>query len=306
MPDDPEPSNEERDEEGLQVVGERLPPPEEVRDRKIAVAAVITAIGAATFGLGLLLGAPRVVYGSGLAIGLLALAVGFHTYFAKIYPAIEAVEPRPGPDTDDQEVLPDEVAEPRRRSLMGWLLAGAAGLMGLSFLAPVSSLGPRAGNALRQTKWREGTRLVTTEGRPLRPGDIEPGSLVTAWPEHAIEHERSAVVVLRLRSGDPQAPTNAAWVVDRTLLAYSKICTHAGCPVGLFRESDDALFCPCHLATFDAAQAAEPTFGPAPRRLPQLPLSRNDADELVALGDFIEPIGPAYGWMQQVREDRRG
>lgn len=305
MSGDPELPGENLPEEELHVIGEQLPPPEDVRDRKIAVAAVVTAIGALAFGLGLLLGAPRVVYGGGLAVGLLALAVGFHTYFAKVYPAIEAVEPRPGPDTDDEEVLPQEVAEPRRRSFMGWLLAGAAGLMGLSFLAPVSSLGPRAGDALRQTEWREGTRLVTTEGRALHPTDIEPGSLVTAWPEHAVEHERSAVVVLRLRAGDPQAPTNAAWVVDGTLLAYSKICTHAGCPVGLFREADDALFCPCHLATFDAAQAAEPTFGPAPRRLPQLPLSRNGNDELVALGDFIEPIGPAYGWMQQVREDRR-
>lgn len=304
MPDDTELPDDDLPEEELHVIGERLPPPEEVRDRKIGVAAVIAAGGALLFGLGLLLGAPRAVYGSGLAVGLLALAVAFHTYFSKVYPAIEAVEPRPGPE-EDEEGLPDEIAEPRRRSLVGWLLAGAAGLMGLSFLAPVTSLGPRAGDALRQTEWREGTRLVTTAGRPVRPDDIEPGSLVTAWPEHAIEHERSAVVVLRLRGGDPQAPTNAAWVVDRTLLAYSKICTHAGCPVGLFRESDDALFCPCHLATFDAAQAAEPTFGPAPRRLPQLPLSRNDDDELVALGDFIEPIGPAYGWMQHVREERR-
>lgn len=304
MSDDTELPDDDLPEEELHVIGERLPPPEEVRDRKIGVAAAIAATGALVFGLGLLLGAPRVVYGSGLAVGLLALAVAFHTYFSKVYPAIEAVEPRPGPD-EDEEGLPDEIAEPRRRSFLGWLLAGAASLMGLSFLAPVTSLGPRAGDALRQTKWREGTRLVTTAGRPLRPEDIEPGSLVTAWPEHAIEHERSAVVVLRLRAGDPQAPTNAAWVVDRTLLAYSKICTHAGCPVGLFREADDALFCPCHLATFDAAQAAEPTFGPAPRRLPQLPLTRNGDDELVALGDFIEPIGPAYGWMQHVREERR-
>lgn len=304
MSDDTELPDDDLPEEELHVIGERLPPPEEVRDRKTGVAAVFAAAGALLFGLGLLLGAPRVVYGGGLALGLLALAVAFHTYFSKVYPAIEAVEPRPDPD-ESEEGLPDEIAEPRRRSLVGWLLAGAAALMGLSFLAPVTSLGPRAGNALRQTEWREGTRLVTTAGRPIRPDDIEPGSLVTAWPEHAIEHERSAVVVLRLRTSEPQAPTNAAWVVDRTLLAYSKICTHAGCPVGLFRESDDALFCPCHLATFDAAQAAEPTFGPAPRPLPQLPLSRNADNELVALGDFVEPIGPAYGWMQQVREDRR-
>jgi ubiquinol-cytochrome c reductase iron-sulfur subunit len=176
-------------------------------------------------------------------------------------------------------------------------------VIGLSFIAPVASLGPTAGDALRHTRWREGLRLVRTDGRPLRPGDILPGSLATAWPEDAIEHERSAVIVLRLSGPGPQLPTNPDWVVDDTLVAYSKICTHAGCPVGLFRERDDALFCPCHQATFDAARAAEPVFGPAARRLPQLPLALDDEGQLVALGDFREPIGPAFGWLDRVRED---
>jgi ubiquinol-cytochrome c reductase iron-sulfur subunit len=306
MADDADiPRPEEMTEEGLYVLGERLPPPEEVRDRKIAVAAVVTALGALAFGLGLLLEAPRTVYGGGLAVALLALALGFRWYFTKVFPDIEAVEPRPGREEAEEEPL-EEVPEPARRSMVGWLLGGAAGLLGLSFLAPVTALGPRAGNALRHTEWREGARLVTTAGRPVRPADIPPGGVVTVWPEHAVEHERSAVMVLRLAAHqEPEEPTNPEWVVDGAVVAYSKVCTHAGCPVGLFREDDDALFCPCHLATFDAARAAEPTFGPAPRRLPQLPLGMGGVGELVALGDFVEPIGPPYGWLQQVAEERR-
>jgi ubiquinol-cytochrome c reductase iron-sulfur subunit len=83
-------------------------------------------------------------------------------------------------------------------------------------------------------------------------------------------------------------------VVDG-LVAYAKVCTHAGCPVGLFRERDDALFCPCHQSTFDVRRGAEPTFGPAARALPQLPLAVDDEGYLVAAGDFTEQVGPAFG-----------
>lgn len=296
-----EPGPEDVPEETLYVVGQRLPSPRQVRDRRVVAAAVLAALGGVIFAVGLLAGAPRSLYGTGLAVGLLALAVGVNWYISGAYPEIEAIEPRPGPEEGGEAA--GEVVEPARRSVLGWLLAGAAGVLAVSFLAPVSSLGPRAGDRLRHTLWREGTRLVTSAGRAVRPDDLVAGSLVTVWPEHAVRHERSAVVVLRLRSGTPRAPTETDWVVDRSVVAYSKICTHAGCPVGLFRERDDALFCPCHLATFDAARAAIPTFGPAGRRLPQLPLGVNGDGELVALGDFVQPIGPAYGWMARLGED---
>lgn len=289
-------------EEDLHIVGERLPPPKPVHDPVVAVGALVTAAGGLVFGLGLLLGASRTVYGTGLAVGLLALAFSFHRYFTAEYPFLEAVEPRPRPEEDEAGY--EQIPDPPRRSRLGLLLAAAAGLLGLSLAAPVASLGPTPGDALRRTRWRPGTRLVTGTGRPLRPGDIEPGGLVTAWPEHAIEHERSAVIVLRLSPRGPQQPTNLEWIVDQTLVAYSKICTHAGCPVGLFRERDDALFCPCHQATFDAARAAEPVFGPASRRLPQLPLGLDGDGSLVALGDFTETVGPAFGWLDRVRRER--
>jgi ubiquinol-cytochrome c reductase iron-sulfur subunit len=82
--------------------------------------------------------------------------------------------------------------------------------------------------------------------------------------------------------------------VVENVVAYSKVCTHAGCPVALYREQDDALFCPCHQSTFDPSRGAVPTFGPAARALPQLPLGLDDQGYLVALDDFQAQVGPAF------------
>ncbi len=39
---------------------------------------------------------------------------------------------------------------------------------------------------------------------------------------------------------------------------------------------------------------AEPTFGPADRPLPQLPLEVDEEGYLVARGDFSSPVGPGF------------
>jgi ubiquinol-cytochrome c reductase iron-sulfur subunit len=85
-----------------------------------------------------------------------------------------------------------------------------------------------------------------------------------------------------------------AWVPDGTHVAYSKICTHAGCPVGLYRAESQSLICPCHQSQFDVADGGKPFFGPAARPLPQLPLGVDEEGILVAQGDFPEPVGPAF------------
>jgi ubiquinol-cytochrome c reductase iron-sulfur subunit len=121
------------------------------------------------------------------------------------------------------------------------------------------------------------------------------GGVLTVWPQDAIDVELAAVVLLRLSGGPAEEPTNLDWVIDGDVVAYSKVCTHAGCPVALFRERDDALFCPCHQSTFDARHGAEPTFGPATRALPQLPIGLDDDGMVVALGDFPRQVGPAIG-----------
>lgn len=282
----------------LYVVGEELPPPSEVNDTLVGATALLAGACGVVFGVGLLAGAPMEVYGSALAVGLFALAIAIRRYFAAAYPDIEALEPRGPAEEPAPAGAPGRLSEIEpvgRRSLLQRLLLGGAALLGLGLLAPVASLGPAPGPALRRTSWRPGLRLVTTDGVPLRPGDVAVGGISTVWPEGFVGVEDSAVVLVRLSATGPRPPTVLEWVVGGRLVAYSKVCTHAGCPVGLYRERDDALFCPCHQSTFDAARGAVPTFGPTARALPQLPLGVDDGGYLVALGDFEDQVGPAFG-----------
>jgi ubiquinol-cytochrome c reductase iron-sulfur subunit len=278
----------------LEVIAERVPPPSQANDALVIGAAVAAAVCASAFAVTLLLRTPVAVYGTMLALSLLLLAIAVRRYFVDRYPDVDAVEPR-GPTADPGDLLAiADVAPISRRPLLTRVLIACTAVLGLSFLAPVSSLGPAPDNQLRMTAWRRGRRVVTSDGQPVRPEDIARGGVVTAWPEGAIGVEPSAIVVLRLTT-QPQPPTNPAWVVDSTVVAYSKICTHAGCPVALYREQGNVLFCPCHQSTFDVARGAVPAFGPAARALPQLPLGLSERGELVALGDFTTQVGPAFG-----------
>ena len=268
-------------------------------DPAVIAAAVLTVAAAVVFVGGFWAGAAPAVYGTALAVGLASLAVGLRRYFAAAYPRLWVIEDREIPDAEPAQQRLSDVTptQPSRRLRRAVLAAG--GLLGLSLLAPVTSLGPRAGDRLRSTAWQPGVRLVTAEEQAIRPRDVVAGGVVTAWPQGAIGHERSAVILVRLAGRAAEPPTNLDWVIDGSLVAYSKICTHAGCPVGLFRERDNALFCPCHQTTFDAVHAATPSFGPAARPLPQLPLEVDRTGFLVARGDFTEPVGPATGWLRQ-------
>jgi ubiquinol-cytochrome c reductase iron-sulfur subunit len=280
----------------LKVISEETPPPSQANDALVMGSAIIAALAGVGFAVALALHTSIVVYGAALTIGLLALGFGVRRYFADKYPDLEAVEPRHvDQEPDDPDAPISDVQPVERRSLLRRALIGAGGIFGLSLLAPVPSLGPAPGDALQRTAWRRGTRLVTTAGDPIRADAVAPGGISTVWPEGAINNEISAVVLVRLRGLAFERPTNPDWIVDNELVAYSKVCTHAGCPVGLFREQDNALFCPCHQSTFDAVRGAIPTFGPTARALPQLPLGVDGEGHLIALGDFTEQVGPAYG-----------
>ncbi len=186
----------------------------------------------------------------------------------------------------------DDAAAPRstlRRRLLGGALGGlvvmVAGVVGLRRFGP---------EPMRGSAWAEGSPLVTIAGDRLRPADIPLGGVVTVWPEDAVGTERAAVMVIRLRE-EPEEPTRLDGVADGTLVAYSRLCTHAGCAVALYRDFDQALFCPCHQATFDARRGATPTAGPASVPLPQLPLAVADDGTLVATGDLTDRPGPVGG-----------
>lgn len=269
----------------------REPGPDRANAGVVVGAAVVAAVGGMVFAWSVLTGAQVLVPGTALAVALFALAVAVRRFFAGSYPSLEAAEPRSigsassAPLTD---VEPVREAKLVRRTL----LAGGA-LFTATLLAPVAVLGPRPGPS--GTAWRRGVRLVDSDGEPLLAEQVPLGGVATVWPEGSQRPETAATILVALMGMQPRPPTNLDWVVDERLVAYSKLCTHMGCPVGLFQERGDSLFCPCHQATFDASAGAVPTFGPPARPLPQLPLGVDADGYLVALGDFPAPVGPTTG-----------
>jgi ubiquinol-cytochrome c reductase iron-sulfur subunit len=140
--------------------------------------------------------------------------------------------------------------------------------------------------------------LVYGSNRPLKPEDFDiPGSLITVVPEGYQDDDdvlaKAATILIKFAPGELQHPTNLSWCVQN-IVAYSKICTHVGCPVALYEQTTHHILCPCHQSTFDAPRGALVTFGPAPRPLPQLPLMVDSGGYLAAAGDFDQPVGPSF------------
>ena len=181
-----------------------------------------------------------------------------------------------------------------RRRFLVRLLAGAGGLLTAALALPAFSLGPEPGRDLFVTGWRRGARLVDEDGAPLRVADLLIDGVRTVFPEGAVDRPDSQTLVIRLRPEDLALTDDRAGWAPQGVVAYSKICTHAGCPVGLYRAEARELLCPCHQSTFDVTRGAVPVFGPAARPLPQLPLEVDEAGFLVASGDFPEPVGPSF------------
>ncbi|NNH72194.1 ubiquinol-cytochrome c reductase iron-sulfur subunit [Nocardia uniformis] len=151
-------------------------------------------------------------------------------------------------------------------------------------------------------------------GRPddivlVRPEDMDAGSMETVFPwkeewrgdHHAtfqsLRGIRNSVMLIRLRTEDAEKAIKRKGQESFNYgdyFAYSKICTHLGCPTSLFEQQTNRILCPCHQSQFLATEWGKPIFGPAARALPQLPITVNSEGYLVAAHDFIEPLGPAF------------
>jgi ubiquinol-cytochrome c reductase iron-sulfur subunit len=189
-----------------------------------------------------------------------------------------------------------------RRSMLLRLLVGAGAALGLALLLPVLSLGPAPGDTLKVTAWAPGKRVVDEEDEPVRLNQVPEDGFLTVFPEGSAGRADAQALLIHVRPGSLKLPPERmAWVPGGTHVAYSKICTHAGCPVGLYRAESQSLICPCHQSQFDVSDGAKPFFGPAARPLPQLPLGVDDEGILVAQGDFSAPVGPAFWDMNRGR-----
>ncbi|HEX2177728.1 MAG TPA: Rieske (2Fe-2S) protein [Nocardioidaceae bacterium] len=190
--------------------------------------------------------------------------------------------------------------QPVPRVKVLWSMFGlAVAAIGGSLLFPLRSMWTRHDISpdirLSRTSWSRGRALVTEEGIRIRPEDLDFGGVLPAFPEDDdLTNVDAATMLVRVRPQELELPPERRqWVVDG-VVAYSRLCTHAGCPVGLYADQYAELLCPCHHSVFDALRGALPVSGPAARPLPQLPIGRDGDGFLVALGDFTEPTGA--GW----------
>ena len=146
--------------------------------------------------------------------------------------------------------------------------------------------------------------VVYGPNTPLRAADFSiPGQMITVAPEGFTENQealaKAVTIIIKFAPGElipdrPGSPgTVMNWTVDN-IVAYSKICTHVGCPVALYEQTTHHILCPCHQSTFNAAQGAQVLFGPAPRPLPQLPIGTDAEGFLIATSDFHVPVGPSF------------
>ncbi len=253
-----------------------------------------------------------------LALGMLGLGVGTITWGKYLMPQGPFVEERHDFHSTESERESFNAAitgrgglEVKRRGLLLGLFAVGGGIMTLALLIPgIRSLGPKptksedthgtTDNSLFATNWRKGSKLVTVGGRPVFVSDLEVGGVLTVFPQGFEGSSPDQVILIRLAELGPNDPPypiappgNTAWGVQG-YVAYSKLCTHLGCPVGLYQEQTQQLVCPCHQSIFNVNAGAVPEFGPAPRPLPQLPITVDATGQMRANGSFDQAVGPGF------------
>ena len=187
----------------------------------------------------------------------------------------------------------------KRRKLLGGLLGTGVGIFTVVGAFPlIRSLGPMPKGTLFHTDWKKGTYLVDITGRRVNVSDLAIGSIVTVFPEGKQNTDNGQAVdqtvLIRLSNENYTTKKGRETWAPQGYVAYSKLCTHLGCPVGLYEQELELLVCPCHQSMFNVANGAMPTFGPAPRPLPQLPLMVDSMGYLQSQSDFTEPVGPGF------------
>jgi ubiquinol-cytochrome c reductase iron-sulfur subunit len=252
------------------------------------------------------------VVGSLMGISILAIGLGAIHWARKLMTDHEIVQERHDLSSSyaDRKAALDDFWEGAEasgfvsRKIIRRSLLGAMALFPLPIIVLFKDLGPMPGTSLRHTIWKAGEQIVTDpQERRIRPEDIPVGGLVNAMPAsltkiqdaqgNSNEGVKSVIVLVRMRPDEIVAQQGPNWDYQG-ILAYSKVCTHLGCPISLYEQRTHHLLCPCHQSTFDLSDAGKVVFGPARRHMPQLPITVDADGYLVAVSDFAEPIGPSF------------
>lgn len=262
------------------------------------------------------------VLGATLGLALLTLGLGIVVWSKKLLPEEVSIQERhDGPSESTEQVLTaaailnmgDELGLKRRRFVGLAFLAGAAPLGAVAGALLVGSLikAPTQDgeNIFFTTGWdpkhNDGkpVRLTHEDGTPIRPADVSVGGQITVYPgiPHGASNKwaDSPTLLIHLREEDAETTLKNVKEVNKgsqwqNFVAYSKICTHAGCPASLYEQQTNRLLCPCHQSQFQITDNARPIFGPASRALPQLPITVDDEGYFIATQDYKIPVGPAF------------
>jgi len=258
----------------------------------IAAALIVAVLGSGCFIAAYFGGGDRLYEGLAMAVaaaGLSAAALGWAFWIVPPERVADEIETYPSSRgeraAERGEVRSDLRAVSRPRMLLG-LLSAALGAFAAALIVPIRSLGPAPAGALFHTRWRKGSALVREDGSIVDVGSLNVDSAIAVFPSGAVGDAQSQAMLIRLPDG----------VADsvRGYVAYSRLCTHAGCPVALYRAAARQLLCPCHQSVFDVVAGGAVVSGPADHALPRLPIAVTGDGTLVALGDFPEPVGPGF------------
>jgi ubiquinol-cytochrome c reductase iron-sulfur subunit len=254
--------------------------------------------------------------GLGISFSLLAIGIAAVHWGKALMADKEAIDHRhPVRGTDATRARAVEIFDESnqesgfsRRTLIRNGLIGALIAFPLPAIALFRGLAPMnvdPNNELKHTMWAKGLRLThDPSGIPIKASELTIGSAFQVIPEGLVdlpEHEKldakakAAVLLVRLKPEDLHwsSAERASWAYEG-IVAYSKICTHVGCPVALYEQQTHHLLCPCHQSQFDISNECAVIFGPAARPLPQLPITVDKEGYLVAKSDFTEPVGPSF------------
>ena len=263
-------------------------------------------------------GASTMLLGLTLGLGAFLIGAAAIQWAKKLMPDVEVVQERhemASPESADHEAL-DAYTRGKTESgfaqykMIRRTLIGAMALFPIPlvvilrdlWVTPPGSPGPAT--ILSHTLWRKGSRIVVDGTyQPLKASDLPVGGMISAVPADlpAVEDAtgnldargKAAIVVVRMAPNEIVSQQGTNWDYQG-ILAFSKICTHAGCPISLYEQRTHHLLCPCHQSTFDLADGGAVVFGPAARPMPQLPIGVDAEGYLVAQADFAVPIGPSF------------
>lgn len=220
-------------------------------------------------------GAPPSAFGGALALAFIGLAGAAAAAANALHAPDDLTEPRKAHGPTRPQPLPADMRV--TRPVFGRLWMAAAGAFAVLGLVPLISLARKPGRQSR-TGWGAGVRVVDENNARVSHDRLVAGGIETVFPQGALENPDAPAVLIRGEDG--------------AYRAFSKVCTHAGCPVALYRRASQQLICPCHQSIFDVNDAAKNISGPAPRPLPALALGVDAEGYLIARGDFDAPVGP--------------